>query len=95
MKAWNVLYIKLLRQTALKKEGRLRCVLFYVCKGRIKDSGCIDMLFRDILFLCSAALPFGWLMHLCISDENFNIKTGFMFVGMLVLFGITCYATLN
>lgn len=50
-----------LRQTALKKEGQLRCVLFCVCKGRIKDSGCIDMLFRD----------------------------------MLVLFGITCYATLN
>lgn len=57
-----------------------------------------------MLFLCSAALPFGWLIHLCISDENFNIKTGFMFVdqktgfmfvGMLVLFGITCYATLN
>lgn len=53
------------------------------------------MLFRDLLFLGSAALPFGWLVHLCISDKDFNIKTGFMFVGMLVLFGITCYATLN
>lgn len=50
-----------LSQSALKKEGRLKCVLFYACKGRIKDSGCIDMLFRD----------------------------------MLVLFGITCYATLK
>ena len=53
------------------------------------------MLFRDMLFLCSAALPFGWLVHLCISDEDFNIKTGFMFAGMLVLVGVTCYAILN
>lgn len=59
------------------------------------------MLFRDMLFLCSAALPFGWLVHLCISDKDFNIKTGFMlktgfmFAGMLVLFGVTCYAILN
>lgn len=80
-----------LRQTALKKEGRW----LWQIQTRIKDSGCIDMLFRDMLFLCSAALPFGWLIHLCISDENFNIKTGFIFAGMLVLFGITCYATLN
>lgn len=53
------------------------------------------MLFRDMLFLCSAALPFGWLVHLCISDKDFIIKTGFMFAGMLVLFGVTCYAILN
>lgn len=51
------------------------------------------MLFRDMLFLCSAALPFGWLAHLCISDKDFNIKTGFIFAGMLVVFVITCYAT--
>ena len=84
-----------LRQTALKKEGRLRCVLFYVCKGRIKDSGCIDMLFRNLLFLGSVARSFGWLAHLCISDNDFNIKTGFIFAGMLVLIGLSCYATLN
>ena len=24
-----------------------------------------------------------------------NIKTGFIFAGMLVLIGVTCYATLN
>ena len=53
------------------------------------------MLLRDMLFLCSAVLPFGWLAHICISAKGFNIKTGFMFVGMLVLFEITCYATLN
>ena len=41
------------------------------------------MLFRDLLFLGSVALSFGWLAHLCISDKNFNIKTGFIFVGML------------
>lgn len=30
-------------------------------------------------------------------DKNdcFNIKTGFIFAGMLVLIGLTCYATLN
>lgn len=50
---------------------------------------------RDLLFLGSVALSFGWLAHLCISDKDFNIKTGFMFAGMLVLIGVTCYATLN
>lgn len=35
------------------------------------------------------------LAHLCISDKDFNIKTGFIFVGMLVLIGITCYTTIN
>lgn len=49
----------------------------------------------DILFLGSVALSFGWLAHLCISDKDFNIKTGFIFAGMLVLIGLTCYATLN
>lgn len=58
------------------------------------------MLFRDLLFLGSVALSFGWLAHLCISDKcisdkDFNIKTGFIFAGMLVLIGVTCYATLN
>lgn len=38
---------------------------------------------------------FGWLAHLCISDKDFNIKTGFIFAGMLVLIGLTCYATLK
>ena len=28
-------------------------------------------------------------------DKDFNIKTGFIFAGMLVLIGLTCYATLN
>lgn len=51
------------------------------------------MLFRDLLFLGSVALSFGWLAHLCISDKDFNIKTGFIFAGMLVLIGLTCYAT--
>lgn len=53
------------------------------------------MLFRDLLFLVSVMFSFGWLAHLCISDKDFNIKTGFMFAGMLVLFGVTCYAILN
>lgn len=53
------------------------------------------MLFRDLLFLGSVALSFGWLAHLCISDKDFNIKTGFIFAGVLVLIGLTCYATLN
>lgn len=53
------------------------------------------MLFRDMLFLCSAALPFGWLVHLCISDKDFTLKTGFIFAVMLVLIGVTCYTTLN
>lgn len=52
------------------------------------------MLFRDLLFLGSVALSYGWLAHLCISDKD-NIKTGFIFAGMLVLIGVTCYATLN
>lgn len=53
------------------------------------------MVFSDLLFLGSVALPFGWLAHLCICDKDFNIKTGFIFAGMLVLIGLTCYATLN
>ena len=53
------------------------------------------MLFRDLLFLVSVMLSFGWLADLCISDKDFNIKTGFIYVGMLVLIGLTCYATLN
>ena len=53
------------------------------------------MLFRDLLFLGSVALSFGWLAHLCISDKDFNVKTGFMCAGMLVLIGITCYTTIN
>lgn len=53
------------------------------------------MLFRDLLFLGSVTLSFGWFAHLCISDKDFNIKTGFIFAGMLVLFGVTCYAILN
>ena len=53
------------------------------------------MLVRDLLFLGSVALSFGWLAHLCIRDKDFNIKTGFIFAGMLVLIGLTCYATLN
>lgn len=53
------------------------------------------MLFRDLLFLGSVALSFGWLAHLCISDKDFIRKTGFIFAGMLVLIGLTCYATLN
>lgn len=53
------------------------------------------MLFRDLLFLGSVALACGSLAHLCISDKDFNINTGFIFAGMLVLIGLTCYATLN
>lgn len=54
------------------------------------------MLFRDLFFLGSGALSFGWLAHLCISDKDFQyLKTGFIFAGMLVLIGLTCYATLN
>lgn len=53
------------------------------------------MLFRDLLFLGSVTLSFGWLAHLCISDKDFNKKTGFIFAGMLVLIGITCYTTIN
>ena len=54
------------------------------------------MLFRDLLFLVSVMFSFGWLAHLCISDKDFyNIKTGFIFAGMLVLIGLTCYTTLN
>lgn len=34
-------------------------------------------------------------MLFSISDKDFNIKTGFIFAGMLVLIGVTCYATLN
>ena len=52
------------------------------------------MLFRDLLFLGSVTLSFGWLAHLCISDKDFK-KTGFIFAGMLVLIGITCYTTIN
>lgn len=47
------------------------------------------------LFLGSVTLSFGWLAHLCISDKDFNKKTGFIFAGMLVLIGITCYITIN
>lgn len=53
------------------------------------------MLFRDLLFLGSVTLSFGWLAHLCISDKDLNIKTGLIFAGMLVLIGVTCYTTLN
>jgi len=55
------------------------------------------MLFRDLLFLGSVALSFGWLAHLCISDKDFNIKTGFIFAGMLVLIGgyMLCYTKLE
>ena len=53
------------------------------------------MLFRDLLFLGSVALSFGWLADLCISDKDFNIKTGLIFAGMLVLIGVTCYISLN
>lgn len=53
------------------------------------------MMFRDLLFLGSVTLSFGWLAHLYISDKDFNINTGFIFAGMLVLIGLTCYATLN
>lgn len=53
------------------------------------------MLFRDLLFLVSVMLSFGWLAHLCISDKYFTLKTGFIFAGMLVLIVVTCYTTLN
>ncbi len=54
-----------------------------------------DSNISNLLVLGSVALSFGWLAHLCISDKDFNIKTGFIFAGMLVLIGVTCYTTLN
>jgi len=53
------------------------------------------MLLRDLLFLGSVALSFGWLAHLCISDKEIDVKMCLKFVGMLALVGVTCYISLN
>ena len=55
------------------------------------------MLFRDLLFLGSVALSFGWLAHLCISDKDFNIKTGFYFCGYACTYStyVLCYTKLE
>ena len=53
------------------------------------------MLFRDLLFLGSVALSFGWLAHLCISDKDFNIKTGFIFAGCAYRTYVLCYTKLE
>ena len=54
-----------------------------------------QIVFRQSFYLYQLVDICGLNILICISDKDFNIKTGFIFAGMLVLIGLTCYATLN
>lgn len=65
---------------------------YYKVKANcLKERGLIKMIVLSSNLLMKNQRQ--WMYS--ISDKDFTIKTGFIFVGMLVLIGLTCYATLN